>query len=302
MGSFYATDLLTGTTIIDGQKTSIQLLTPSYSGLNAISNANSMIVDNSLSQSVYAPFGFPINGKYADYGNICNIVRDNNTDLLESFFGMSVGELIDYVISNDNKSDDIIDNLKITYFRTEVLDIIYDGVEKKYDLDDPSNYSPSSYIKKAIDKYTKPIDVKKRLTEIENLSESEVTPMVLLEFSKLLKEEYSGEEFNYIKSPVKYNMLKILKLDESFSDKMLKQYHLLNVMGNDLKVMLMPSLYGSQYSNSFDKYKFNKQVNNMLINDIKEIHQHGGYYDSENDEVSKLIKTHNRINKLDDLL
>lgn len=302
MGSFYATDLLTGTTIIDGHNTSIQLLTPSYAGLNAISDSNNMIVEESLSQSIYTPFAFPINGKYADYGKICDIVRDNNVEMLESFFDMTVEDLIEYIISNDNKSDDVIDNLKITYFRTEILDIIYEGVDKKYDMNNPHKYSPSYYVQKTIEAYTNPIDVKRRLSEIENMNENDLTVEVMNEFSELIRKQFSGSEFNYINSPREYNMFDVLKMDKSFSDKILKQFHLLRVMNHDLKVMLMPSPYGSQLSNCFEKYKFNKQVNNILINDMKEIYEHDCDDSDEYQEVSKIIKSHDRINKLDELL
>jgi hypothetical protein len=63
---------------LTNQKTSIQLLVPNTKSLK---EHKSMIVSNDGSQEFYSPFGFPIHGRYYDYGYLEDIVEDNNTKM-----------------------------------------------------------------------------------------------------------------------------------------------------------------------------------------------------------------------------
>lgn len=89
MGSFFASCGVTHTTIPDNMKTVIQLLIPTRredgwdKGLQIYSE-----------RPPFIPFGFPISGLYADYGEIDNIVRDKNVERLEEFFNLPIEEII----------------------------------------------------------------------------------------------------------------------------------------------------------------------------------------------------------------
>ncbi len=62
----------------------------------------------------YIPVGFPIRGKYNDYGGIEDIVEDENTKVLETHFGLTIQEICDITCSGrkDDGYDNSLDKLK----------------------------------------------------------------------------------------------------------------------------------------------------------------------------------------------
>lgn len=94
MGSFYTTCSVSHM-VLTNQKTSIQLLVPNYS--TDFQEHLGMIVSNYGSQCFFAPFGFPIHGRYYDYGGIEDIQRDKNVEMLEDFFNLSIDQIISNV-------------------------------------------------------------------------------------------------------------------------------------------------------------------------------------------------------------
>lgn len=158
MGSFYATCSITDLSITDGDPTYIQLLVPSWrsSSQYALDNEDSgcgekgLRVSNDGALCEFSPFGFPIEGEYADYGDIDSIVRDKNVEMLEKFFNLKIEEIIacaqddrwlkyGHPSSKDYKEDgvgdwsigdnkmqnlEILKELTVTYFRKEHFDYL----------------------------------------------------------------------------------------------------------------------------------------------------------------------------------
>jgi len=60
----------------------------------------------------YTPVWFPIRGKYDDYGGIEEIVEDDNTKILEEFYGLSIDKLL-AIVTSGRKDDGYDDSLKI---------------------------------------------------------------------------------------------------------------------------------------------------------------------------------------------
>jgi len=94
MGSYYTTCSVSHM-VLTNQKTSIQLLVPNYS--TDLKEHLGMIVSNDGAQAFFAPFGFPIHGRYYDYGGIEDIQRDRNVEMLEDFFNLPIDQIISNV-------------------------------------------------------------------------------------------------------------------------------------------------------------------------------------------------------------
>jgi hypothetical protein len=108
MGSFYSTCSVTGMTL-SHQSVVRLLIVPSalsfedwrndqspirYDSRNIL-KGKGLIVSNNGAQAVFSPFGFPIRGKYYDYGQIDEIQRDKNVKILEEYFGLSIEQIFD---------------------------------------------------------------------------------------------------------------------------------------------------------------------------------------------------------------
>lgn len=144
MGSFYVTCSISGMSLTN-QKTAIQLLVPSWKNSLKMSEKG-LIVSNEGCQAFYSPFAFPIFGEYYDYGEIDNIVRDKNVEMLEDFFNLDIKNVINAAGDNkwltygekendkhfklktkddgDIKNIDVLQNLNMTYFRAEVYEFL----------------------------------------------------------------------------------------------------------------------------------------------------------------------------------
>lgn len=151
MGSFYSTCSITHM-VLKNQKTSIQLLVPSY--CTDLNGHKGMIVSNEGAQCFFSVFGFPIQGKYDDYGHLRDIERDKNVEMIEDFFNLSINTIIENVgddrwkrlgeNNNDKywkiptkdggeiKNSDIFLSMAMTYIRTEVLEHMQNKVQSKY--------------------------------------------------------------------------------------------------------------------------------------------------------------------------
>jgi hypothetical protein len=101
MGSFYATCSITDLSITDSDDMYMQLILPSWvnnpysiDGEQIGCGEKGLRVSNEGPMGEFVPFGFPIEGKYADCGDISNITRTHNIRMLEDFFGISIDEII----------------------------------------------------------------------------------------------------------------------------------------------------------------------------------------------------------------
>ena len=92
MGSFYSTCSISHMTLTN-QRTSIQILAPNYS-LSLDGDKLGMIVSNDGAQCFFGPFGFPIHGEYSDCGDIDNIIRDRNVEMIEDFFNLDIDQVL----------------------------------------------------------------------------------------------------------------------------------------------------------------------------------------------------------------
>lgn len=62
----------------------------------------------------FIPYWFPIKGEYNDYGSLQNIIHDDNTKILEEFYGLSIENLIEIITSSrkDDGFDSALDFIK----------------------------------------------------------------------------------------------------------------------------------------------------------------------------------------------
>ena len=60
----------------------------------------------------YTPVWFPIIGEYDDYGRIENIVEDDNTKILEAYYGLNIQQIMD-IVTSGRKDDGYDDALKV---------------------------------------------------------------------------------------------------------------------------------------------------------------------------------------------
>jgi len=154
MGSFYATCSITDASIIDGDATYMQLILPTWvrnpysiDGEAIGCGEKGLRVSNEGAMAEFVPFGFPILGRYADYGNIDDIERDRNIEMLEKFFNVSIEDIIECATDDrwysygrgedvdgdqsswsvgDNKMEhvDILKQITVTYFKKEHYDYL----------------------------------------------------------------------------------------------------------------------------------------------------------------------------------
>jgi hypothetical protein len=74
--------------------------------------------------SQYLPATLPIFGKYNDYGGMDCIIEDDNTKLIESKFGVTIQEFVDFLVDG-----------KFTYDRNEAK-----AIKEKLTTDEPHEY------------------------------------------------------------------------------------------------------------------------------------------------------------------
>lgn len=308
MGSFYSTCSVSNMTL-SNQKTSVQLLSPGYS--TDFKGHMNMIVSNDGAQAFFSPFGFPIHGRYDDYGYIINIKRDKNVEMLEEFFGVDIDEILqnigdDRSIPKNIKNEEIFRSLGMTYYRTEVLEYLQKGWDE-INIVNPEQYSMGSRMVKlfnALDK--KPTKDNPRFQElISKAGKSEDESEELYEMMDLMSGSTIREN-SYIASLAKTNMFKILPITIDFKEDILKQYQYLITLGYELSRLLIPSVYGSQDTNWTAQYRLNDFVNDLLVEDMKEYIE--DVYDDDEDYYSderEIIKDHfmiKRDKKLNNIL
>jgi hypothetical protein len=296
MGSFYSSCSISHMRL-NNQKTSIQLLVPSYS--TDLGDHKSMIVSNDGAQGFYSPFGFPIHGRYYDYGYLEDIVEDNNTKMLEEYFNMSISDIIKNIgrerdVPKDAENVDFYNQLSMTYFRTEVLEYLQDGWQS-INLVNPKKYTGEEMMSKFFNYYFRDkSDEEKRLEYLESIEN--MTDLEKEEYVSLIRYEFDQPK-NYITISKNKNMFNILPIDISFRSDILKQYNFLINYGWKLGRTLMPSDYGSQNDNFTQLYNLNEFVNDLLVEDIK-----NSYDEEDNESESEsILKRHQRNKNLRDI-
>lgn len=117
MGHFSHSCKLTGIPITGG--TPVVLIVMKHSN-NLYDNSEESLMhygktymcSNDGTRLKYMPCWFPIHGKYDEYGGIEDIVKDDNTEVLEKYYGLTIEHIMD-IITSSRKDDGYDDNLKI---------------------------------------------------------------------------------------------------------------------------------------------------------------------------------------------
>lgn len=117
MGHFSHSCKLTGLPITGGTPVALIVMKPnkniydnSEKHLNQF--GSTYMCSNDGTRLKYTPIWFPIRGEYNDYGGIENIVKDDNTKVLEEYYGMTIGKLL-AIITSGRKDDGYDDSLNI---------------------------------------------------------------------------------------------------------------------------------------------------------------------------------------------
>ncbi len=110
MGSFSYTCILTGVPITSGRKAVIIPMLPkgnwydnSEAALRKVGKDN--FCSNDASNVFFDESCFPIKGEYDDYGRLEEIVKDDNTAILEKFYGLSIEDIVS-VLCDGRKDED----------------------------------------------------------------------------------------------------------------------------------------------------------------------------------------------------
>ena len=270
MGSFYATCSITKSTL-GGEPTCLQLIVPRShtSVIKGYSQEKGLQVSNDGSVADYLPFGFPIRGRYSDYGYICDVERDKNIEKLEEFFGLDIDTIMKCSMDDrelkgkeDNKNYKILEKLSCTYFRTEIYDFMCEGWE---DLPSKTptkkDYEGKYYFGETLDNIRKRLEPKEKIKLPEYLNEKIKNKEKLTEEETDLYDDYrdyllsSINSFTTASSSYLINygedfVLKVGYHPDEFLDDMKKQKTFLNNLGyKGLNYKLVPSQYGSQQYN-----------------------------------------------------
>ena len=306
MGSFFMTCSISHMTL-NNQKTSIQLLVPGYS--TDYSEHMSGICSNEGAQAFFSPFGFPIHGRYDDYGHLKDIQRDKNVELLEEFFGITINQIIENVgdgrsVPKETKNEELFRKLGMTYIRTEVLEFMERGYSD-VNLINPRSYSGENYLKEFIDNAKtalKPERIKELLDKIRKKTATEEEEEEYFNKSS----DYEIYSKSYVKSST--NFFRLLSIDyDAQLDDIKKQWTWIRRLGYDMNRILVPSDYGSQSENFAEIYELNEFVNDLLVEDIKdtysEIEDELDEFINKNkaDSIRRILKTHNRNKALNQL-
>ncbi len=117
MGHFSHCCKLSGLPIIGGTPVVLIVMKPvdnlyEYSHDNLKRYGSTYMCSNDTTRFKFSPVWFPIKGKYNDYGDIEDIVEDDNTKILESYYNLSIQEIIS-IVTSGRKSDGYDESLKI---------------------------------------------------------------------------------------------------------------------------------------------------------------------------------------------
>jgi hypothetical protein len=292
---------------LNHQKTSVQLLVPKYntkqySSLNFEEHMN-IICSNDGSQTFFSPFGFPIQGRYDDYGHLCDIRRDTHVEQLEEFFGIPIEDIINNIGRvreddlKDMKNREMYLSLGMTFFRTEVLEFLERGWENT-NLINPEKWSSEEYLKSFLDKVKNtPSDALRADLLVKRSKGVELTED---ELDIIFSSPYTAYERCYIKCSRESNFLKIMPIDfVAQQDDIVKQWTWLSKLSYSLNRVLIPSVYGGQQTNFIDTYELNDFVNDLLIEDIKDYSN--DWVEDADERSERIIKTHNRNKALNQL-
>lgn len=256
-----------------------------------------LFVSNDGSTGLFSPFGFPIFGKYNDYGQIYISDEDKknpNIKILEEFFNLDIDTLMN--ASSDDRWDkysgdkswalktldgdevknlDVLRNLTNTHFSRPVYDSIIEYTkEGGYWFNPDEKVNTLCSILKEMSRYSSKDEIYDDIFNLKekiknnNLTKEEEEDVYqeIMNKNKLL----FGDPFEYktfIPSLCSFNFYKLMPINTTFKDDIKKlmclQYGLTMAY-----ILLRPSNYGSQESN-FDIIKHINTATNVVIDKHK---------------------------------
>lgn len=101
MGSFNISGTISRLSIYEGDKIILVPLIPNIQRLGALMSGHGIISTDGLASCFFKAFCLPIKAEYQDYGSIGNIVHDETTRCIETFFDMSIENFTHALLSWD---------------------------------------------------------------------------------------------------------------------------------------------------------------------------------------------------------
>ena len=114
MGHFSYNCKLSNLPITDGTKVVLITMLPQIQFDNYNKIGTTHFISNDGPNSHFRPIWYPIKGEYNGYGGIENIIKDDNTEILEKYYGLTIEEICGVITSNrkDDGYDDNLDCIK----------------------------------------------------------------------------------------------------------------------------------------------------------------------------------------------
>lgn len=244
------------------------------------------LCSNERALEAFVPFGFPIRGKYDDYGHIGNIVEDRNTNKLEEFFGVSIYDLCNTLSTDDRwwrfgieRRDFILDkqskNEKLT--QEEEWDLA--GYKDWWNKSDPKNINILKNIticdirEEVYDLMIQSPKLKHKyyIEEYQELCTKYFQNLSVTKGINSLTKELNLHINNYetfLPFMCTFNFLKELEIDESFQKEYVEMINFIYSI-NSYKKLLLPTLYGSQEDNYKELLSLTKLTQTLLKANIK---------------------------------
>jgi hypothetical protein len=114
MGHFSYNCKLSNLPITDGTKVVLITMLPQIQFDNYNKIGTTHFISNNGPNSHFSPIWYPIKGEYNGYGGIENIIKDDNTEILEKYYDLTIEEICGVITSNrkDDGYDDNLDCIK----------------------------------------------------------------------------------------------------------------------------------------------------------------------------------------------
>lgn len=209
-----------------------------------------ILIKHESIENQYSPFGFMIHGEIDMYYELTNIVRDENVELLEDFFGLSIEEIISnldgnieisnkFSFRNKLKNSLIYKLLSPCYFNTDMLTFLIKSCPNKTGFGEFMSYLREKESKEYYVNYKK----------------------------YLINNAINNYSICHISSD--RNMFNLLNIDSSFETNILELYNLITNLYL-LNIILIPN-YNQNSSQNNECYllEFYQNKINILMNHLQ---------------------------------
>jgi hypothetical protein len=318
MGSFYANCSITNRTLIEGDSTYIQLLMPReyIYETKSFTEKKGLQVSDEGPLTNYMPFGFPIKGKYDDYGKINEIIKDSNVKKLEEFFNLSIEDILEISMGEDFSPQyekyDTIKRLNCTYFDGKIYEYMCEGWEKlPTSKPKKQDYSREYYFGEIIGNLIEyfnnkhdalPNTIQQKIDKKEKLTIEE------LDIYRQYITRGLGISINTYLSRYEKDFILTVGYDpKEFIDDMRKQYIFLSNLGYDgIGTKLGLSEYGGQETNWKFLLTLNRKLEEILTNEHSDIWEEYDYSENRDEEILDILSSDKALkymkNKVNEIL